>query len=222
MVTVAVMLLIFRPELLEDIWLWIVGLIGVIIGYSKTLLEKIKQWTGTKPDDEKPVENVAQEKTKEKITLTLLRNSDDGYLTSGLLYLNDEFFCYTLEDSKDEQGISSTTRILAGKYPVGFETNETEFALKYRLKFNWFNYHLQVKKTGNDSAAYIHCGATNAETINGIMLSGNIDETDLSTLLINSEKLFKALYEKITELIKKGETVFIEIYNENWFSDRFN
>jgi len=123
-----------------------------------------------------------------------------------MLYLKDDFFCYTYEDSKGQPGISSARRILAGKYPIGFEMNETDFTLKYRLKFNWFSFHLQVKKTGNDSTANIHCGATNTETINGILLQ---------------EEVYEKLYKKIADLINAGETVFVQIYDENWFSDRF-
>ena len=209
LITVAVMLLIFRPELLEDVWLWIVGLIGVIIGYSKTLIDKIKKWTDNEPEAEQPdqkSQSSINEENKEKVILTLLRYSDDGSLTTGMLYLKDEFFCYTYEDSKDEQEISSTGRILAGKYPIGFEMNETDFTLKYRLKFNWFNFHLQVKKSGNDEMNYIHCGATNTETINGILLQ---------------EEVYEKLYKKIADLINAGENVFIQICDETWFSDRF-
>lgn len=224
LVTVAVMLLIFRPELLDNIWLWIVGLIGAIVGYSKTLIEKIKKWTGTDSETEKPAddtESIEQEEVNGKVLLSLLRYSDDGNFTTGMLYLKDEFFCFTIEEPEGQPGISPDGRISPGKYPLGFDLNETDFTLKYRQKFNWFKFHLQIKKTGKDSQAYIHCGCTNSETINGIMIVSNADETNVTTLLKNSERLYEHLYSEISDLINKGEPIFIQIYNKNWFSDRF-
>lgn len=37
----AIMLAIYRPDVLEDVWLWIVGLIGPILGIIKKLKEKL-------------------------------------------------------------------------------------------------------------------------------------------------------------------------------------
>ncbi len=31
-ITITIVLLVYRPDLLEDVWLWIIGLIGPIIG----------------------------------------------------------------------------------------------------------------------------------------------------------------------------------------------
>ena len=38
------MFLIYRPDLLEDIWLWIVGLIGPIIGFTKQGIRSIAKF----------------------------------------------------------------------------------------------------------------------------------------------------------------------------------
>jgi hypothetical protein len=37
----AIMLAIYRPDLLEDIWLWIIGLIGPIIGFAREGIKSI-------------------------------------------------------------------------------------------------------------------------------------------------------------------------------------
>lgn len=42
LLAIAVLLFIFNPELLEEIWLWIVGLIGVIISAIRNLIDGIK------------------------------------------------------------------------------------------------------------------------------------------------------------------------------------
>ena len=38
------MFLIYRPDLLEDVWLWIVGLIGPIIGFTKQGIRSITKF----------------------------------------------------------------------------------------------------------------------------------------------------------------------------------
>lgn len=221
LVTVGIMLLIFRPELLDDVWLWIVGLIGAIVGYARTLMEKIKKWTSSGTETEKQDDSAEQGEVSGKVLLSLLRYSDEGSFTKGMLFLKDEFFCFTMEEPEGQPGIPLEGRVSPRKYPIGLDLDETAFALKYRQKFNWFKFHLQLKKTGKDPLAYIHCGGTDSETINGIMLVGNADESDLVAMLKNSEQLYGHLYSEITDLINKGEPVLMQIYNKNWFSDRF-
>ena len=44
MITLAIMFAVYRPDLLEDIWLWIVGLIGPIIGIIQELIKSINKF----------------------------------------------------------------------------------------------------------------------------------------------------------------------------------
>jgi hypothetical protein len=44
LITISVILIIYRPDLLEDIWLWLVGLIGPIIGFSKAIFKSISNF----------------------------------------------------------------------------------------------------------------------------------------------------------------------------------
>jgi hypothetical protein len=34
-ITITIVLFVYRPDLLEDVWLWVIGLIGPIIGFTK-------------------------------------------------------------------------------------------------------------------------------------------------------------------------------------------
>ena len=40
----AIMLALYRPDLLEDIWLWIIGLIGPIIGFIREGIKSISKF----------------------------------------------------------------------------------------------------------------------------------------------------------------------------------
>jgi len=43
-VTFTLILIIYRPDVLEAIWLWIIGLIGPIIGSFQLLIEKVQDY----------------------------------------------------------------------------------------------------------------------------------------------------------------------------------
>ncbi|MEQ9468350.1 MAG: hypothetical protein RLN88_13130 [Ekhidna sp.] len=44
LITISVILVIYRPDLLEDVWLWLVGLIGPIIGIVKAIAKSISNF----------------------------------------------------------------------------------------------------------------------------------------------------------------------------------
>lgn len=44
LVTISVILVIYRPDLLEDVWLWLVGLIGPIVGFVKAIIKSISNF----------------------------------------------------------------------------------------------------------------------------------------------------------------------------------
>jgi hypothetical protein len=43
LITLTIVFVIYRPDLLEAIWLWIIGLIGPIIGFAKKGIESLKK-----------------------------------------------------------------------------------------------------------------------------------------------------------------------------------
>jgi len=43
-ITLAIMFALYRPDLLEDIWLWIVGLIGPIIAFIQRIVGSIQSY----------------------------------------------------------------------------------------------------------------------------------------------------------------------------------
>ncbi len=224
-VAIAAVLLIYKPDIIKDIWLWVVGLIGVIVGYSQSLLQKIKGWVG--PDEEAKEKQTASVPAADSVNenkpeLSLLRYFDDGDLTFGMLYYKDEFFCYTLEETRTESDSSIAPRISEGEYPVGFDLRDTPMTATYRQKFPWFKYHLQLKKTGTDSQeVYIHSGGTDSKTVEGIILLNSLITSDIDVVLKESEQVYQNLYQELYTRINEGEPIHIHIYNENWFHDRF-
>lgn len=44
LVTITIVLMIYRPDLLEGVWLWVVGLIGPIIGFAKAIAKSVSKF----------------------------------------------------------------------------------------------------------------------------------------------------------------------------------
>lgn len=44
LITITIILMIYRPDLLEGVWLWVVGLIGPIVGFVKEGIKSINKY----------------------------------------------------------------------------------------------------------------------------------------------------------------------------------
>lgn len=229
-----VVVLIARPELLEDIWLWLVGLAGTIVKGVDGLVSYFKKQGGNEtPPLPTPAPAASSIQSTPAlpastptpafagITLTLLRYSDDKETTVGLLYINGTFWCYTLEDTFRETKIAGVTRIPAGIYGVDFLQQETLLTLKYRERFpDWFKFHLEIQRVPGFTGIYIHPGGTHEDTKGCVLVSNSLTVSDAKTALMNSRNTYERLYLYLRDELAKGKKVRIDIQNENWFSKR--
>ncbi|MFW5761690.1 MAG: DUF5675 family protein [Cyclobacteriaceae bacterium] len=254
-ITLGVILVVQNPDLLSDIWLWIVGLTGPIIGFVREGLrtisnsksdDKDKKATSEKPATASDIVDIHKAKVElleNKIsmlemqlsaekkapdaanttdsfigtTINVLRYHDDGETTLGLLFIENTFYCYTLEDTYRQKKIASQTRIPAGTYRVDFNRHETPLTLKYRKTRPWFNYHLQLKDVPEFTGIYIHNGSNHEHTAGCLLVANGILATDQQKLLNNSRVTFEKLYKLLSRKIDSGEKIRIKIENEQWF-----
>ena len=241
----AVFALIFftqRPDVLSNVWLWLVGLSGLIIQGVKSLFGFISKGselephaltaqpaTSGQPTTAQRVVAAAPAQVSvpatipqtvfDGITLTVLRYSDDGQTTIGLLYLNGRYYCYTLEDTFQPTKIPGRTRIPAGEYMVDFNRTDTPKTLKYRKEFpDWFTYHLEIKNVPGFQDIYIHNGGTNVDTAGCLLVSDGLTMSAASTFLTNSKNTFQSLYIHLKDLLTKGIKIRLIIRDESWFA----
>ena len=123
--------------------------------------------------------------------LVLERNASDVEATIGKLYIDDVFFCYTLEDVQRDVKIQNETAIPTGTYKV-LITMSPKF--KRLLP-------LLIDVPGFDGIR-IHPGNTAKDT-DGCILVGDSFTRDFVT---NSVTTFNKLFDKI-----KGEDITITI-----------
>ena len=221
-----------RPDVFNEIWLWIIGLAGSIIEIFRRLFGFLRKeessvdlqrtytsnfsLTGSAKQTE--LQDLATDNFK-GVTITVLRYSDDGTTTIGLLYLNGFFYCYTLEDTFREVKIAGQTRIPAGKYSIDFIRHETELTMKYRSLFpEWFHFHLEIKNVPNYTGVYIHSGGDHTHTAGCLLVSDSLSVKNETKFLTNSKKTFRRLYTYLRTELEKGTPVRLVMRDEAWFA----
>jgi hypothetical protein len=231
LLAVAVIFFIQKPDIFDEIWLWLIGLAGPIAAIFKRTFNFLKDEKDdqlsesiTTPVELSPpgkraeIEEIVKDDFK-GVTITVLRYSDDGTTTVGLLYLNGFFYCYTLEDTYRDVKVAGQTRIPAGKYNLDFNRYETVLTLKYREKFpDWFHYHLHIKNVPGFTGVYIHSGGDHTHTEGCLLVSDSLSIKNTTKFLTNSRNTFKRLYIYLKEEIDKGTPVRLIVRDEAWFA----
>jgi len=143
--------------------------------------------------------------------IKVIRYSDNGESTLGLLFVDEKFFCYTLEDTHRDVKVKHQTRIPAGKYLLSVVKNETPLTLQYRRQYPWFKNHIEITGVKNFSGVYIHIGNHKDHT-SGCILVGNEanNNTVENGFIRKSTAAFMRLYTHIYDQVEKGG-VYIEI-----------
>ena len=125
------------------------------------------------------------------MNLTLYRKWFTDISTTGVLFIDDAFFCYTLEDAVREQKVYGKTAIPYGKYEVVI-TYSPRFQKNMPLLLNVPNYE----------GVRIHTGNTARDT-EGCILVGKSKGYDF---IGGSRNAFNELMERI-----KGQKLTLEI-----------
>lgn len=269
LLAIALLLFLYNPGILEDVWLWIVGLIGVIISAIKNAIEGLKnlfksdqqEVTSTKqaetvktasqsqPDlaiitqaNEEYRKSISEYKTRindlesqinvlesklsstlpkdefNGTTLSVIRYFDDGETTLGLLFIDNKYFCYTLEDTYREVKVKGKTRIPKGTYNLDFNRFDTGLTLKYRKTRPWFTYHLHVQNVPGYEGIYIHSGSTHEHTEGCLLVARSIYSDDAKSSIFNSKVTFEALYKQLQTKLDTGERLRIIYYDEDFMN----
>jgi hypothetical protein len=250
LVVLVLILLVTRPELVQSVWLWLVGFIGYIVYFitsgTKNLLALFKKEpaapssqepakkapkvpdSGNSKDPEKgqPATSLPLERLPEThpdewqelggTAVTVLRYLDDGNTTLGLLYVGSAFFCYTLEDSHRDKKVAGITRIPEGRYPLSLNANLTELTQRYRKRFPWFDYHIEIKDVPDFDLVYLHIGNSHRDTRGCLLLADGVNAGSPEKLVTHSQRAFERFYRTVYPTLTAQVPQEITIRNENW------
>ena len=130
--------------------------------------------------------------------LRLQRESSTNTLTFGKLYINDAYFCETLEDPVRDKKITGKTAIPPGRYKV-LLTYSPRFKKTLPLLLNVPGF-IGIR---------IHSGnyATDTE---GCILIGAERSTNM---ILRSRFAFNLLYDRLKSASRSGERIYITVTN---------
>lgn len=129
--------------------------------------------------------------------------------TLGRLFINGEFECYTLEDLPRKKKIKHETCIPAGTYEVRLKKVLTPLTERYRGKYPWFKWHLEITQVPDFTDVYLHIG-NSARHSSGCPLLGKT--RDIKESFIGySEAAYKVFYLKVLKQLESGIDVLLTI-----------
>ncbi len=222
--TFLIVLFAVKPELLESVWLWLIGLSGAIVKAFQLLIEFFKnRFSGdNETSEKKDSEDSNQAMTESSVesfagfTLKLLRYSNNNATTTGMLYFDNSYYCLTLEDSSNDTDERKKKRIPAGIYPIQYLKENTNLTLKYKERNpEWFIWHLQLKNVQGLGNVIIH-NAGDFTGVNGLLVFSSLNIGNRKTFLSNSKETYRRLYEFISKKLDSNVPVRIIVYDENW------
>jgi len=128
------------------------------------------------------------------MVVTIKRIKHDGQRVLGLLFIDGEFVCYTLENP--------SFAIPTGSHILGIQEHVTKMTAKYRKKFSWFKHHLHIKDVPNQRGIYLHIGNYPKDSRGCILVGGA--QSFVKNEVYNSTISYKKLYKKLYESCKLG------------------
>lgn len=144
--------------------------------------------------------------------IRLRRYTDSGESTLGLLFINEEFMCYTLEDEKRNIKLKGETRIAEGEYEIKYRKeggHHTEYGKKFPDIHKGM---LELQHVPNFQFILIHIGNTDKDTDGCILVGNNPNNNRVAKgLLSGSTDAYKRIYPKIATALEAGEKVVIKI-----------
>jgi len=141
--------------------------------------------------------------------LKLFRYNLDDNFTKGVLFLDDAFECFTLEDASRPQKIAGETCIPPGTYRLQLSTESTPMNDRYRSKFDEHEGMIWLQDVPDFTFVYLHIGNFPKDT-EGCILVGKLDNGTNSSIG-SSAQAYRDLYPVIADALLAGEECSIEV-----------
>ena len=140
--------------------------------------------------------------------LTVRRNASKADFTTGRLFIDGVFQCFTLEDERRAKKVMHETCIPAGTYPVELRLFGGHHE-RYKVKFpDVHKGMLWVKNVPGFTDILIHIGNHDDHTSGCLLVGTKVDEE--KGFLYQSTVAYLAMYEKVLKAFERGEKVTIE------------
>lgn len=146
------------------------------------------------------------------LELAVARFSQNHDGTLGALYLDDRFFCFTMEDRWTMVKIGGLSRIPDGRYQIKFREVVSPLTTRYRDKYQWFRWHLELQGVPDYEHVYLHVGNTPEDSDGCILVGDSAENNQVAPAFVGkSTPAFRRLYERVAEALESGREVWITI-----------
>lgn len=157
-----------------------------------------------------------------RIDYTLQRVDGRTESTYGILFDKDKLHkCFVIEDPWREVKVSGETRIPAGTYQIKHREVLSGMTKKYREKFSWFNWHLELQNVPNFKYIYGHIGNKSSHSEGCLLFNKNVSEVDGQWVGGNSKEAFEEVYKEMSYYLDQGYEVYITIRDEEYLKQPF-
>jgi len=137
--------------------------------------------------------------------------------TNGMMFIDDKFECYTLEDQYQAVKVMHETCIPEGTYQIKFR-KVGGFHTKYSARYKNAHYGmLELQDVPDFKYILIHSGNTD-EHASGCILTGNTQQDlDLGKdgMIGQSRNAYERMYRKVSAVLLQGKEVTITISKVN-------
>lgn len=146
----------------------------------------------------------------------LIRYRFTDQVTQGLLMHSNDFIAYTLEDvdrGEGAQKVYGKTAIPMGlRYPLEVRQVDSPLTHRYRQRFSWFEYHIEIKNVPDFQYIYLHVGNDELDTDGCVLLGDLAHPNSLGRSVAAYERFYKEYY----KLIKAGGCTIDVIKFHRW------
>lgn len=118
---------------------------------------------------------------------------------------------FVLEDEHRDQKVPGETCIPAGHYALTIRKVETALTLKYRKRFPWFKYHIEVDGVRGFDNIYIHVGNTDEDTKGCLLLGLDASLDKPNGQISRSVQAYELFYKSVYPMLERGDDIYIDI-----------
>lgn len=129
--------------------------------------------------------------------------------TLGMLFLEDDFQCYTLENPFRFAKMEGESCIPEGEYRIKKREVLSKMTKKYRQKYKFFDWHLELQDVPDFQYIYLHVGNQRTAT-DGCILVGETQDY-VNKFIGRSTQAYEKLYKAISEALDNEEEVTIKV-----------
>jgi len=131
--------------------------------------------------------------------------------TVGMISGEDLQPAFLLEDEHKDVKVKGDTRIPAGVYFLKFNKVVTPLTSKYRKRFPWFTFHIEISGIKNFSNVYYHIGNDEGDTDGCPLVGQTCDLSSGEGIIGRSTIAYEIFYKKVSSWLNAGEEVIVQI-----------